>query len=137
MINYLQKSDAEKLNVLRDELKNLSTTLKSNNASVIYELKNFGKILAKSNSQALIDALNDAMKDFNQKLTEQFGENFKQFNVDVGRLLEWQENYKTIIEIVTDNLQATVEGINAVKFSVELSKSAVPNMIELLTYFRA
>ena len=47
-----------------------------------------------------------------------FGENFKQLNIAVGRLLEWQENYKTTVELVTENLQATFEGINSAKNSV-------------------
>ncbi len=51
---------------------------------MIDEFKNFGKTLAESNSKALMDALTDAIKDFNQKMAEQFGENFKQFNVAVG-----------------------------------------------------
>lgn len=58
------------------------------------------------------------MKDFNQKLTEQFGENFKQLNIAVGRLLVWQENYKVTIERITENLQKTIKGIDAVKNSV-------------------
>jgi hypothetical protein len=46
----------------------------------------------------LVEALRDVIKDFNQKLTEQFGENFKQLNSAVGHLLTWQEQYKGIVE---------------------------------------
>ncbi len=124
LIKYLEKSDAEKLN----SLKNLIVGEEDTN--IVHEFRNFSETLAKSNSQALIDALNDAMKDFNQKLTEQFGENFKQFNIAVGRLLEWQENYKTIIEQITQNLQTTVEGIDAVKISVEQIEKSAASMTE-------
>ena len=156
LINYLQESDAQKAALiqsliksvtgdddstvtgqikmlkadLRDEFKTLSGTLQANNEKVIRELKNFGETLAESNSKAFVEALTDTMKDFNQKMTEQFGENFKQFNVAVGRLLEWQENYKTIIEIVTQNLQATVDGISAVKNSFEQIAKSAASMTE-------
>lgn len=151
LIAYLQKSDAEKTILLkdltfaivgdgestvtgqikmlkadmRDEFRTLNGTLTANNENIIRELKNFGKILAENNTKAFIEALNETMKDFNNKLTEQFGENFKQLNIAVGRLLEWQENYKNTVETVTKNLQVTVAGINAVKISVQqIEKSA-------------
>ncbi|MBQ4405227.1 MAG: hypothetical protein II857_12595 [Selenomonadaceae bacterium] len=60
--------------------------MQDNNENVIRELKDFGKTLAESNSRAFIEALNDTMKDFNQKLTQQFGENFNRLNIAVGRL---------------------------------------------------
>ena len=151
LIQYLQASDKEKFILLeklassliddgdstiigqmkiiksdiRDEFKNLEKILQANNDTVILELKNFGKMLAENNSKLLVEALNETVKDFNNKLTEQFGENFKQLNIAVGKLLEWQENYKVTLEVVTQNLQLTFEGIDAVKNSlVEIEKSA-------------
>jgi DNA anti-recombination protein RmuC len=50
--------------------------------------------MADMNSKALISALELVIRDFNVKITEQFGENFKQLNVAVGKLLEWQEKYR-------------------------------------------
>jgi hypothetical protein len=54
--------------------------------------------LSELGSKALVEALRDVIRDFNQKLTEQFGENFKQLNSAVGKLLTWQEQYKGIVE---------------------------------------
>lgn len=110
---------------LRDNFKNLEKKLQDNNELVITELKNFGKTLSENSSKILIEALNETVKDFNNKLTEQFGENFKQLNVAVGKLLMWQENYRLTLENVTKNLQITFDGINAVKKSLhEIEKSA-------------
>ena len=114
LIQYLRQSDAEK----SAQIKHLEEILQTNNANVIRELQNFGKTLAENNAKIFIDALNETMKDFNKKLTEQFGENFKQLNIAVGRLLVWQENYKVTIERVTENLQKTIKGIDEVKNSV-------------------
>lgn len=114
LIRYLQQADAEK----SEQIKRLEKILQSNNENIIRELKDFGKTLSENNAKIFIDALNETMKDFNKKLTEQFGENFKQLNIAVGRLLVWQENYKVTIERITENLQKTIKGIDAVKNSV-------------------
>ena len=62
------------------------------------------KKLSEMGSQALIEALRDVIRDFNVKITEQFGENFKQLNVAVGKLLIWQEQYKATIESTVTKL---------------------------------
>ena len=114
LIQYLQQADAEK----SAQFKHLEDVLQANNDNIIRALEEFGKNLSENNAKIFIDALNETMKDFNQKLTEQFGENFKQLNIAVGRLLVWQENYKATLERITENLQKTFEGIDAVKNSV-------------------
>ena len=64
----------------------------------------FSQNMLENNQKAFIEALNNAIQDFNKNLTEQFGENFKQLNIAVGKLVEWQENYKNQLEelIVTE-----------------------------------
>ena len=57
--------------------------------------------LSEMGSKSLVEALRDVIKDFNAKLTEQFGDNFKQLNEAVGKLLTWQEQYKLHIEAMT------------------------------------
>lgn len=126
LIQYLQRADAEK----SMHIKHLEKILQDNNEKVIRELHDFGKTLAESNSKAFIAALNETMRDFNQKLTEQFGENFKQLNIAVGRLLVWQKNYALMIERVTENLQTTFEGIDSVKNSVAKIEESAASMTE-------
>jgi hypothetical protein len=46
--------------------------------------------VAESNSKALIQALQAVIRDFNAKINEQFGDNFKQLNFAVGKLVTWQ-----------------------------------------------
>ena len=155
LIQYLRSADAQKSNdtkILLDAVNKLTTSLvgdgdytvigqlktlrlefRDGNEKIISELRNFGKTLAENNSKAFIEALNETMRDFNQKLTEQFGENFKQLNVAVGRLLEWQINYEKTIETVTNNLETAFAGIDAAKNSIvqiEKSSSAIKESSE-------
>jgi hypothetical protein len=60
--------------------------------------------LSELGSKQLIEALKDVIRDFNNKLTEQFGENFKQLNDAVGKLVIWQERYRQHIEEVSGRL---------------------------------
>ncbi len=50
--------------------------------------------IADSNSKALIQALQEVIRDFNTKINEQFGENFKQLNAAVEKIVVWQGTYK-------------------------------------------
>lgn len=79
------------------------------NDELITEFKSFAEKQAKNNTNALIDALKEVMKDFNTKINEQFGDNFKQLNEAVGRLLIWQENYYSQIELISENMKQSSE----------------------------
>ena len=57
-------------------------------------MQNFAELLSKSATTAVIEALKSVIQDFNNNLTEQFGDNFKQLNEAVYKLVIWQENYK-------------------------------------------
>ncbi|MFK7160602.1 hypothetical protein V6U78_06085 [Marinospirillum sp. MEB164] len=54
--------------------------------------------LAEANSQALVQALDHLLQDFNQQIGTQYGENFQQLNQAVGQMLQWQETYKQELE---------------------------------------
>jgi plasmid maintenance system antidote protein VapI len=54
----------------------------------------FMERLAEMSSKTLVEALRDVIRDFNANLTEQFGDNFKELNAAVSRLVTWQEQYR-------------------------------------------
>jgi hypothetical protein len=60
--------------------------------------------LSEMGSKALVEALRDVIRDFNQKITEQFGDNFKELNAAVGRLLVWQEQYRGQVEATVSQI---------------------------------
>ena len=68
--------------------------------------------LSEMGSRALVEALKDVIQDFNTKLTEQFGDNFKQLNEAVGRLLSWQSQYRTFIDEITLRLVQNVKSMS-------------------------
>jgi DNA anti-recombination protein RmuC len=83
---------------LISQLKMLRQDQSDSFKSMRESLDNFAKQLAEQSSKTLVEALRDVIRDFNQKLSEQFGENFKQLNMAVGDLLKWQIQYKEHLE---------------------------------------
>jgi len=63
--------------------------------------------MVENNQKAIVEALRQVIADFNQKLTEQFGDNFKQLNSAVEKLVLWQQQYKEELNSIKDTqLQA-------------------------------
>ena len=71
------------------------------------EFKTFSRHMVENNQKAIIEALREVIKDFNTKITEQFGDNFKELNSAVSKLLSWQIQYKDELEIIKENQRAS------------------------------
>lgn len=75
------------------------------------KLQDFADMLSKSATETVINALKEVISDFNNNLTEQFGENFKELNSSVEKLVQWQDNYK---EQITDMTQQYAQGVHSI-----------------------
>lgn len=129
---------------LLTQIQKLRTLVSDKQDDLIKEFREFAKTMAENNSKALIDALTQVMRDFNTKINEQFGENFKQLNDAVGKILIWQENYKEQIELMIKQFEKSIEGIDKTEKSItnirgEFSKIAktgedLKSLITIFTY---
>jgi len=99
------------------------------------KLQDFADMLSKSATEQVIQALKEVISDFNNKLTEQFGENFKQLNSAVGNLLQWQDNYKVQLGEMRSQFDQSVQAITETEKSVtnisNETKAIPENMNEL------
>ncbi len=93
---YLERS--ERLNAV------LEVNFKETNDNLNKAIKE----LAKGASEEIITALETVIRDFNNNLNEQFGDNFKELNSAVVRMIDWQENYKESIEEIRKSLQSSI-----------------------------
>lgn len=99
------------------------------------EMDKVTQTLAKSATETIIKALKDVITDFNNNLTEQFGENFKELNNAVFKLIKWQENYKQQITNMTEQYQLGVQAIDDTKnaiANIETSSRAIPQLMSNL-----
>ena len=101
------------------------------------KLDDFAEMLSKSATEQVINALKEVIADFNRNLTEQFGENFKELNAAVEKLVQWQENYREQLGQMSEQYAQGVQSITATETSVahisEESKQIPVAMGELKT----
>jgi len=78
----------------------------------------FSDMLSKSATEQVITALKQVITDFNNNLTEQFGENFKELNRAVHALVQWQETYRQQLEQMIAQYTQGVQAITQTETSV-------------------
>lgn len=98
---------------LLTQIQKLRTDFADGQKDLLRAFREFAETMAENNSKALIAALEQVIRDFNTKLNEQFGENFKQLNEAVGALLIWQENYRKHVEQLELRFEEALQGIEA------------------------
>lgn len=103
------------IKLLRNEISDTSRAQISNHSNfsnkLWEQLQQFADLMAKGATEQIIDALRQVIIDFNNNLTEQFGENFKALDNSVKKLVDWQENYKNQVEQMGEQYQQSVESL--------------------------
>lgn len=104
---------------IADEIKASRRAAAEGMSAVTAEIRAVSTALSETASKAFIEALERTIREFNERITEQFGENFKQLNIAVGRLLEWQENYRQQMVTNAEALREGAAGIAAARNGLE------------------
>ena len=102
---------------------------------LIGEFRAFADHMVENTHGALIEALGAVIRDFNDQLTEQFGENFKALNASVELLVDWQERYREHIDATEARLARALAAVDAGADSlerIESSTRAIPPALEPL-----
>ncbi|MBC6407022.1 MAG: MotA/TolQ/ExbB proton channel family protein, partial [Rhodobacteraceae bacterium] len=116
-------------------LQKIHTTLDEGQIALRHSFDNFSKHMVENNQKAIIEALREVIRDFNEKLTEQFGENFKQLNRAVHKLVEWLDKYKTHVEALEGRLEAALTALEATQKALERVQAhaeRIPEAIQAL-----
>lgn len=114
--------------LLLEEIKLGRTESNNNLLSIKNEMINFTQKLAKNNTEALIEAVKNVMRDFNSKINDNLGDTFKQLNSSVENLVKWQSDYKDYLDNYDKNLRMALNGI---KSSDETLENISHNLISL------
>jgi DNA anti-recombination protein RmuC len=97
----------------------------------------FCEKIADNNSKALIDALKEVIKDFNTKINEQFGENFKHLNQAVGQTLEWQKQYRDQITEIIEQQTKTSNSLSIVANSMSIATDKYHTLLNQADIFNS
>jgi len=106
-----QKQVNQKTSLIHDSIKHSEENINRHFSMVNESLRKALDTLSRGATEEIITALEKVISDFNKNLAEQFGDNFKQLNESVKKMIIWQENYKIAIEQIEKNLQVAVTNI--------------------------
>ena len=75
------------------------------------------------------------MKDFNTKINEQIGDNFKRLNEGVEKLVVWQDNYKNQMAEMIEQFTTASQGIETAKENLVQIADKMENLPKALGRF--
>lgn len=101
----------------------MRTEMRDESAKVRKALEDALVELSKGATEEIIQALEGVIKDFNDNLTEQFGENFKQLNAACLKLVEWQGQYQEAVVAATEAIRDAKTSMDSCR---EQFEAAVP-----------
>lgn len=93
------------------QLQKMRTAFLDKQDELVKSFNEFAKKMAEYNYAALIKALQVVIRDFNAKINEQFGDNFKQLNQAVEKILFWQEQYRKQMDELAQEFQVAAKAI--------------------------
>ena len=118
---------------LVEQLKENKDLNKSGFEELNIQFTQLGEKIAKLSSDAMVEALKQAIVEFNKQLADQLGDNFRQLNEGVKNLLEWQDQYKDTLEMMQDSIGVIIEKLNDATSAIEeisTSLEPIPEIVE-------
>lgn len=86
---------------------------------VVETLETYQERQAEANAKALVGAIEMVMREFNTRINEQYGDNFKRLNESVIAMLEWQQNYKEQLNTLINEQERTSQSMKEASNSFE------------------
>jgi len=130
-IDNLAKSiSSDKDTSLITQLQKIRTTNSDGFESMNKSFEDFAEKVVADNTQSLIDALTEVMKDFNAKINEQFGDNFKELNSAVKLMVEWQKENKIQIENLIQTYSSILNNLKGIDETLANSSNSHSIILE-------
>ena len=126
IVNAIENQSTETRKKLDENLKDLSNLLSTSFQELNSLLEKALEEISSGASGEIIEALEKVINDFNNNLTEQFGENFKQLNEACKELVNWQDKYR-------ESMIENEKNINAARETIEKSITAIDNSDKVIT----
>ncbi|MFY8066238.1 MAG: hypothetical protein ACOVNM_07045 [Flavobacterium sp.] len=93
--------------------KEIIAAMKDNNKFIVKKFDEFSDLMAKNNTEALVDVMKNVTEQFNNQMSELINrlvqENFAELNNSVQSMNDWQKENKNQIKSLIDNFQKTTE----------------------------
>jgi hypothetical protein len=101
----------------------LKSDQKDSNTTLLNKFDEFGDILKKNNTEALVEVMKSATETFNAQMTELIQrlvqENFAELNNSVQSLNDWQKDNKEMISSLTDQFKSVSKDFEIASVSIK------------------
>ncbi len=104
--NHLATEEAEPVSSLLQQQHDAQMAQQKQLESTI---RNYQADMTEANQQALQQAIGHVMREFNTRIEEQYGENFRQLNQAVGQMITWQKEHRESIEALVESNRQSAE----------------------------
>lgn len=112
LLTQIQKLRAEQTEYSKDTKKNVEwivDSMNKNNQLIQQKFDEFSELLAKNNTEALVEVMKSATEQFNAQMSALIErlvqENFQELNNSVQRMNKWQEENKEMISELTNQFK--------------------------------
>jgi methyl-accepting chemotaxis protein len=112
LLTQIQKLRAEQNEYSNQTNKNIDWIVESmnkNNELISRKFDEFSELLAKNNTEALVEVMKRATEEFNAQMSDLIEklvqENFQELNNSVQRMNQWQQENKEMIQSLTDQFK--------------------------------
>lgn len=112
LLTQIQKLRAEQNDYSKETKKNIDWIVESmnkNNELISRKFDEFSELLAKNNSEALVEVMKRATEEFNAQMSalieKLVQENFQELNNSVQRMNQWQQENKEMVQTLTEQFQ--------------------------------
>ena len=114
---------------LLSQLKLIRTEMADLRRDITKSLDEFGKKVAELGTEAMIKALQEVIQDFNAKLSDLVGAEFKQLKEAMIKLVDWQENHRQAV----DQMQQQLTDLSR---SSSLQRTVAGACIQLYSFYK-
>ncbi len=126
LLTQIQKLRAEQNDYFNETKKNVERIVKSmndNNRLIREKFDEFAELLAKNNTEALVNVMKKATEQFNRQMTaiveKLVQENFQELNNSVQRMNQWQQENKEMIARLTEQFKSVSEDFKISSSSIK------------------
>ncbi len=126
LLTQIQKLRAEQTESAKETGKNVKeivATMNSNNEILSEKFDEFSEILAKNNTEALVEVMKSVTEEFNKQMSalieKLVQENFQELNNSVQKMNDWQKENKEMIVSLTNQFTTVSEDFKIASGSIK------------------
>lgn len=106
----------------KKEILEIWNVFKEEQSAMREQFKKFTDEMANNNVKALVEAVEQVMRDFNTKINEQLWQSFLELKNAIDNLLVWQNEYKNNIISQTESMKTSKEQLESSSEVIEKSR---------------